>query len=197
MYFSISRDQPVFLAYVLVTLMSIFKSYPSYADVAIFITLLPMWRHLFTCKYRLSMYLLLSFDAKCFIYNIASVDFFFIHICSLAQNHALLNQLGGIEVSWKHIILLENEIVSSCKIKGISCKSLLLIKFYQTLLVTFVKVVKAQLRILSPELFLTRPCVDTHWSNIKCIIYKFAEIRIPQNSLPMLQSVSSNNRNCL
>ncbi|XP_053401717.1 phosphatidylinositol glycan anchor biosynthesis class U protein-like [Mercenaria mercenaria] len=42
------RDHPVFLAYVLVTLMSIFKSYPSYADVAIFVTLLPMWRHVFT-----------------------------------------------------------------------------------------------------------------------------------------------------
>ncbi|KAL4234806.1 hypothetical protein ACF0H5_006447 [Mactra antiquata] len=42
------RDHPVFLAYVLVTLMSIFKSYPSYADVAVFITLLPMWKHVFS-----------------------------------------------------------------------------------------------------------------------------------------------------
>lgn len=42
------RDHPVFLAYVLVTLMSIFKSYPSYADVAVFVTLLPMWRHVFS-----------------------------------------------------------------------------------------------------------------------------------------------------
>ncbi|XP_060597598.1 phosphatidylinositol glycan anchor biosynthesis class U protein-like [Ruditapes philippinarum] len=42
------KDHPVFLAYVLVTLMSIFKSYPSYADVAIFVTLLPMWKHVFS-----------------------------------------------------------------------------------------------------------------------------------------------------
>lgn len=41
------RKHPVFLAYVLVTLMSVFKSYPSYADVAVVITLLPMWKHVF------------------------------------------------------------------------------------------------------------------------------------------------------
>lgn len=42
------RDQPVFLMYVLVALMSIFKSYPSYADVALYLTLLPMWNHVFS-----------------------------------------------------------------------------------------------------------------------------------------------------
>ncbi|XP_052815896.1 phosphatidylinositol glycan anchor biosynthesis class U protein-like [Mya arenaria] len=42
------KDHPVFLAYILVFLMSIFKSYPSHADVAVFVTLLPLWKHIFS-----------------------------------------------------------------------------------------------------------------------------------------------------
>ncbi|KAK3610024.1 hypothetical protein CHS0354_032372 [Potamilus streckersoni] len=42
------RDHPVFLMYILVVLMSIFKSYPSYADVALLTSLLPLWKHTFS-----------------------------------------------------------------------------------------------------------------------------------------------------
>ena len=44
--------------YVLVALMSIFKSYPSYADVALYLTLLPMWRHVFSRKWLMIIVIL-------------------------------------------------------------------------------------------------------------------------------------------
>src|SRR6218665_929129 len=36
---------PIFLMYMLIALTAVFKSYLSYADVAFYISLLPMWRH--------------------------------------------------------------------------------------------------------------------------------------------------------
>lgn len=39
------HHQPIFLMYILIALMAIFKSYPSYADLAFYISLLPLWRH--------------------------------------------------------------------------------------------------------------------------------------------------------
>ncbi|XP_046329560.1 phosphatidylinositol glycan anchor biosynthesis class U protein-like [Haliotis rufescens] len=42
------RDSPVFQLYMLVFLTSIFKSYPSYADAALFLSLLPLWQHCFS-----------------------------------------------------------------------------------------------------------------------------------------------------
>lgn len=40
----------MFLMYMLVGLMAIFKSYPSYGDVALYLALLPLWRFTFSCK---------------------------------------------------------------------------------------------------------------------------------------------------
>ncbi|XP_046552518.1 phosphatidylinositol glycan anchor biosynthesis class U protein-like [Haliotis rubra] len=42
------RDSPVFQLYMLIFLTSIFKSYPSYADAALFLSLLPLWQHCFS-----------------------------------------------------------------------------------------------------------------------------------------------------
>ncbi|XP_064610582.1 phosphatidylinositol glycan anchor biosynthesis class U protein-like [Liolophura sinensis] len=42
------RDHPIFLMYVLVFLIAIFKSYPSYPDVALYLCLLPLWQHIFS-----------------------------------------------------------------------------------------------------------------------------------------------------
>ena len=38
-------DHPIFLTYMLVALGAIFKSYPSYADCVLYLSLLPLWRH--------------------------------------------------------------------------------------------------------------------------------------------------------
>ncbi|GFN97561.1 phosphatidylinositol glycan anchor biosynthesis class u protein, partial [Plakobranchus ocellatus] len=41
-------ERPFFLLYVLIFLTSIFKSYPSYGDTALYISLLPLWGHIFS-----------------------------------------------------------------------------------------------------------------------------------------------------
>ncbi|XP_070189979.1 phosphatidylinositol glycan anchor biosynthesis class U protein-like [Littorina saxatilis] len=41
------RERPLFQLYVAMFLVSIFKSYPSYADTALYLSLLPLWRHVF------------------------------------------------------------------------------------------------------------------------------------------------------
>ncbi|XP_029650437.1 phosphatidylinositol glycan anchor biosynthesis class U protein [Octopus sinensis] len=41
------KEQPLFLMYILTFLTGVFKSYPSYSDVALFLCLLPLWKHLF------------------------------------------------------------------------------------------------------------------------------------------------------
>lgn len=43
------RSEPLLLATTLITLTAIFKSYPSLGDVALYMAMLPMWRHLFAC----------------------------------------------------------------------------------------------------------------------------------------------------
>ncbi|GFS26716.1 phosphatidylinositol glycan anchor biosynthesis class U protein-like [Elysia marginata] len=40
-------EKPFFLLYVLIFLTSIFKSYPSYGDAALYFSLLPLWSHVF------------------------------------------------------------------------------------------------------------------------------------------------------
>ena len=50
------REHPVFFMYMLVCLISIFKSYPSYSDVGLALSLLPLWRYVFQCKYRYNIY---------------------------------------------------------------------------------------------------------------------------------------------
>ncbi|RUS86859.1 hypothetical protein EGW08_005396 [Elysia chlorotica] len=40
-------EKPFFLLYVLIFLTSIFKSYPSYGDTALYFSLLPLWSHVF------------------------------------------------------------------------------------------------------------------------------------------------------
>lgn len=41
------KEHPVFFMYILVCLISIFKSYPSYSDVGLVLSLLPLWRYAF------------------------------------------------------------------------------------------------------------------------------------------------------
>uniref|UniRef100_A0A0B7A477 GPI transamidase subunit PIG-U n=1 Tax=Arion vulgaris TaxID=1028688 RepID=A0A0B7A477_9EUPU len=41
-------EKPFFLMYILLVLTSIFKSYPSYADAALYFSLLPLWKHVFS-----------------------------------------------------------------------------------------------------------------------------------------------------
>lgn len=41
------RERPLFQLYVLMFLVAIFKSYPSYADTAMYLSLLPLWRHIY------------------------------------------------------------------------------------------------------------------------------------------------------
>ena len=41
----------MFMMYILIALMAIFKSYPSYADIALYLAMLPMWSHALGCKY--------------------------------------------------------------------------------------------------------------------------------------------------
>jgi phosphatidylinositol glycan class U len=40
------REHPLFLAYMLLSISAIFRSYPSLADTAFYMSLLPLWRHL-------------------------------------------------------------------------------------------------------------------------------------------------------
>ncbi|XP_033755506.1 phosphatidylinositol glycan anchor biosynthesis class U protein-like [Pecten maximus] len=42
------REHPVFLLYLLIFLIGVFKSYPSFADVGLFLCLLPLWKHVFS-----------------------------------------------------------------------------------------------------------------------------------------------------
>lgn len=45
------KKEPVLLATVLIALSTIFRSYPCIGDVGFYLALLPLWKHLFTCKY--------------------------------------------------------------------------------------------------------------------------------------------------
>ncbi len=47
------RNEPVLLAVTLTALTAIFKSYPSIGDVGFYLALLPMWKHLFQCMYKI------------------------------------------------------------------------------------------------------------------------------------------------
>ena len=44
-----NSDQPMFLVYVLLSLMALFKSYPCMGDLTLPLALLPLWAHTFTC----------------------------------------------------------------------------------------------------------------------------------------------------
>lgn len=44
-------NEPSILIYSFCALMSIFKSYPCIGDVGFYLALLPMWKHLFPCKF--------------------------------------------------------------------------------------------------------------------------------------------------
>lgn len=45
------REEPLLLATSLMALTAIFKSYPSLGDVGFYLSLLPMWKHLFNRKF--------------------------------------------------------------------------------------------------------------------------------------------------
>ncbi|KAE8576582.1 hypothetical protein XENTR_v10004250 [Xenopus tropicalis] len=44
------KDHPMFLMFMQLAVISIFKSYPTVGDVALYMALLPMWAHLSRCK---------------------------------------------------------------------------------------------------------------------------------------------------
>ena len=43
-------------------LMAIFKSYPTYADTALYLSLLPMWKHVLPCELIYLVYLSWEID---------------------------------------------------------------------------------------------------------------------------------------
>lgn len=45
------REHPIFFMYMLIFLIGIFKSYPSFADITLYLSLLPLWTHTFDCKF--------------------------------------------------------------------------------------------------------------------------------------------------
>lgn len=46
-----SREHPVFFMFVQLAIISIFKSYPTVGDVALYMAFLPVWSHLYRCKF--------------------------------------------------------------------------------------------------------------------------------------------------
>lgn len=52
------KREPALLATVLIALSTIFRSYPCVGDVGFYLALLPMWKHLFTCKHNILCILL-------------------------------------------------------------------------------------------------------------------------------------------
>ncbi|CAI8016035.1 Phosphatidylinositol glycan anchor biosynthesis class U protein [Geodia barretti] len=79
-------EHPVFLAYVLLSLMALFKSYPSVGDLALPLSLLPLWSHTFRyLRYTLvvlCMFLMTSVLCPVFWYlwihaGSANANFFF------------------------------------------------------------------------------------------------------------------------
>lgn len=63
------RHDPMLLAFSYLAVIAIFKSYPCIGDVGFYMSLLPLWKHLFQCKYI--SYLNIKY------YNICKNDFFF------------------------------------------------------------------------------------------------------------------------
>lgn len=45
------REHPVFFMFVQLAIISIFKSYPTVGDVALYMAFLPVWSHLYRCKF--------------------------------------------------------------------------------------------------------------------------------------------------
>ena len=45
------RHDPMLLSMALLALTAVFRSYPSLGDVALYMSLLPMWKHLYSCKF--------------------------------------------------------------------------------------------------------------------------------------------------
>lgn len=46
------RKEPLFLATLLISLSAIFRSYPCVGDVAFYMALLPIWKHVSKCNYQ-------------------------------------------------------------------------------------------------------------------------------------------------
>lgn len=44
------RKDPMLLAMALLALTAVFRSYPSLGDVGLYMSLLPIWKHLYSCK---------------------------------------------------------------------------------------------------------------------------------------------------
>lgn len=45
------REHPVFLIFMQLAVISIFKSYPTVGDVALYLAFLPVWSHLHRCEW--------------------------------------------------------------------------------------------------------------------------------------------------
>lgn len=62
----IFRDHPVFLIFMQLSIISIFKSYPTVGDSALYLSFLPVWTHLHRCKQsQLSFFLFYLLDVIC------------------------------------------------------------------------------------------------------------------------------------
>lgn len=46
------RDHPVFLMFMQLAVISIFKSYPTVGDVALYLAFIPVWSHLHRCELK-------------------------------------------------------------------------------------------------------------------------------------------------
>ena len=45
-----SREHPIFFMFIQIAIISIFKSYPTVGDVALYMAFLPVWNHLYRCE---------------------------------------------------------------------------------------------------------------------------------------------------
>lgn len=48
----VCRDHPVFLMFMQLAVISIFKSYPTVGDVALYLAFIPVWSHLHRCELK-------------------------------------------------------------------------------------------------------------------------------------------------
>lgn len=45
------REHPIFFMFIQIAIISIFKSYPTVGDVALYMAFFPVWNHLYRCEY--------------------------------------------------------------------------------------------------------------------------------------------------
>ncbi|VCW68002.1 unnamed protein product, partial [Gulo gulo] len=45
------KEHPIFFMFIQIAIISIFKSYPTVGDVALYMAFFPVWNHLYRCEY--------------------------------------------------------------------------------------------------------------------------------------------------